>query len=68
MILDGDKISANENLYESVPNLLCNHPLPPENPSPTIHVFLNPSPVSVLATIFAESEYLYNKLCPKIKS
>jgi len=68
MILDGDNTSANENLYESVPNLLCNHPLPPENPSPTIHVFLNPSPVSVLATIFAESEYLYYTYYPKIRS
>lgn len=58
MILEGDRTSANEKLYESVPNLLCNHPLLPENPSATIQLFLKPRLVSVLATIFAESVYL----------
>jgi len=58
MTLDGDSTSANEKLYESVPSLLCNHPLFPENPSATIHVFLKPRLVSVLPTVFATSEYL----------
>lgn len=56
----GDRTSAKEKLYESVPNWLCNHPLRPENPSATIQVFLKPSFVSVFATILAESEYLNN--------
>lgn len=59
MTRDGDTISAKDKLYESVPNRLCNHPLPPENPSATIQQFVNPRLVSALATIFAESEYLH---------
>jgi hypothetical protein len=58
MTLDGEITSAKENLYVSVPNRLCNHPLLPENPSATTQQFLKPRLVSALATIFAESEYL----------
>lgn len=58
MTLDGDKISAKEKLYESVPSRLCNHPLPPEKPSVMIQQFLKPKLVSDLATVLAESEYL----------
>lgn len=58
MTRDGDTISANDKLYESVPKRLCNHPLLPEKPSATTQVFLNPSFVKVLATVLAESEYL----------
>lgn len=58
MTLDGDKISAKEKLYESVPSRLCNHPLPPEKPSVMIQQLLKPKLVSDLATVLAESEYL----------
>lgn len=58
MILDGERTSTTEKLYESVPKRLCNHPLFPENPSATVQVFLKPRFVSALATSLAESEYL----------
>lgn len=58
MTRDGDRTSAKDKLYESVPSRLCSQPLPPENPSATIQQLLKPRFVSVLATIFAESEYL----------
>lgn len=57
---DGDRTRENDTLYESVPNRLCNHPLPPEKPSATIQQFWNPSSVKHLATILAESVYLMN--------
>jgi hypothetical protein len=58
MTRDGERTSAKERLYDSVPNRLCNHPLLPENPSATTQQFLKPRLVSALATILAESEYL----------
>lgn len=58
MIRDGERTSAKEKLYESVPSRLCNHPLLPENPSATTQQFLKPRFVSALATIFAESQLL----------
>jgi hypothetical protein len=55
---DGVTTSTTERLYESVPRRLCAHPFRPEKPSAMTQQFLNPTLLSVLATIFELSLYL----------
>jgi hypothetical protein len=56
---DGVTTSTTEMLYESVPRRLCAHPLRPEKPSAMTQQFLNPTLLSVLATIFELSLFLH---------
>lgn len=55
---DGVTTSTTDRLYESVPSRLCAHPFLPEKPPAMTQQFLNPTLLSVFATIFELSQYL----------
>lgn len=56
---EGDRISTSDRLYESMPSRLWSQPFLPEKPSVITQELPKPRLLSVLATIFAMSEYLY---------
>lgn len=56
---EGDRISTSDRLYESMPSRLWSQPFLPEKPSVITQQLPKPRLLSVLATIFAMSEYLY---------